>query len=237
MKKILCHGSLSLLLLFVSFFSLTVHAAELSIALEKAPIDRSDLDSVKRGARFFSSICISCHTLVYLQYNKLANEAGITYQRMPLNFKMPNGTHPPDLSLEANVRGVDWIYTYLHSFYVDASRPTGVNNLLVPNTVMPDMLAAFRGKQILATDHINLLFDAMPQWYDVLTLQQPGSMDPHDFDNTVADVVNFLAYASEPFYIKQHQIGWWVLGYLVIFFVFMYLLKRAYWKDVEKNKK
>ena len=81
--------------------------------------------------------------MIYLRYDKIAQEAGITYEKMPINVKTwPYGVTPPDLSLEADVRGVDWIYTYLHSFYQDSSRPTGVNNLLVPNTAMPDIVAA-----------------------------------------------------------------------------------------------
>ena len=37
------------------------------------------------------------------------------------------GVNPPDLSLIARSRGADWLYTYLKSFYVDVSRPFGVN--------------------------------------------------------------------------------------------------------------
>ena len=33
------------------------------------------------------------------------------------------GNTPPDLTLEAGLRGPDWIYTYLKSFYIDDSRP------------------------------------------------------------------------------------------------------------------
>ncbi len=43
----------------------------------------------------------------------------------------------PDLTLVARVRGADWIYTYLRSFYVDETRPFGVNNVVFPSVGMP----------------------------------------------------------------------------------------------------
>src|SRR5689334_8387127 len=118
------------LIMVLLFLPLTVIAEETPIALEKAPINTSDIESIKRGAKFFSTVCMACHTAIYLRYNKLAKESGVTYERMPVNVKQwPFDITPPDLSLEANYRGLDWIYTYLHSFYVDPSRPTGFNNL------------------------------------------------------------------------------------------------------------
>lgn len=206
------------------------------IALTKAPIDQQDLASIKRGAAFFSANCMACHTLVYLRYDKIAQEAGITYDKMPLHVESwPLGVKPPDLSLEADVRGADWIYTYLHSFYQDNTRPTGANNLLVPNTAMSNILAPYQGSQVRVQDPLSDLLHQY-QWYDLVKLTKQGSMTPEEFDATIADVVNFLAYASEPFYVQQHWIGKWALGFLLILFVLMYLLKREYWKDVKKFK-
>jgi ubiquinol-cytochrome c reductase cytochrome c1 subunit len=206
------------------------------LQLATAPIDRNDMASIKRGASFFATNCMTCHTLVYLRYDKVAEEAGITYDKMPLNVKSwPFGITPPDLSLEASVRGTDWIYTYLHSFYLDPSRPTGVNNLLVHNTAMPDILRPYQGEQILANNPEPDLFGNI-QWYTLLVLTKQGTMTPEQFDTTTADVVNFLAYAAEPYRQEQHRIGGWVLGFLVILFVLMYCLKREYWKDVKENK-
>lgn len=206
--------------------------------LSSAPIDRSDMESIKRGAKFFASNCMSCHTMVYLRYNKLAQEAGITYDKMPINVKnWPYGVTPPDLSLEADVRGVNWIYTYLHSFYKDEKRPTGMNNLLVANTSMPGIVSAFQGEQVL-NEHKPYVgeFNHDVYWYDLVTLTKQGSMTSEQFDNTITDVVNFLAYAAEPYHEQQHRIGWWVLGFLIIFTAFAYALKKEYWKDVKKRR-
>lgn len=206
--------------------------------LAEAPIDRTDMKSVERGAKIFAANCLSCHTLVYLKYDKLAQKAGITYDKMPVNVKeWPFGVTPPDLSSEADIRGVNWIYTYLHSFYSDHSRPTGANNLLVPNTAMPAILAPYQGEQVLAPkpNQGGVLFGEV-QWYNLLTLNRQGSMTPEEYDAMTADLTNFLAYAASPFYAEQQRIGYWVLGFLVILFLFMYALKREYWRDVKKRK-
>jgi len=227
-------------LIFILLFLINsiVVAEEVNIALEKVHINLRDKHSIERGAKFFATNCMACHTLVYLRYNKIAHQAGITYEKMPINVKSwPYGITPPDLSLEANVRGVDWIYTYLHSFYVDPARPTGVNNLLVPNTAMGGILAAYQGQQILASDtrQSRLIFGHEPQWYDKLELKSSGSMTPQEFDSAITDVVNFLAYAADPYHNEQIKIGYWVIGFLFILFVLAYFLKKAYWKDIHKK--
>lgn len=206
------------------------------LVLAEAPIDRTDLASIKRGAKFFAANCITCHTAVYLRYNKIAIDAGITIDKMPINVKIwPNGVKPPDLSLEASVRGVDWIYTYLHSFYRDTSRPTGFNNLVFPDTGMIDIVAPYQGEQALVQNPMSDLLGHY-QWYDLVNPTKQGSMTPEEFDANIADLVNFLAYAAEPYYIEQHRLGIWVLLFIAVLFVLMYKLKREYWKDVKKHR-
>lgn len=219
----------------LSFKVFAVETVE-GLQLAHAPIDRSNLESIRRGAKFFASNCMACHTLIYLRYNKLAHNAGITYDKMPVNVKnWPNGITPPDLSLEASAKGVNWLYTYLHSFYKDPSRPTGANNLLVPNSGMSYILVPFQGEQELVKDPIPYLYHQY-QWYDLVKQTKEGMMTPEEFDQTIADVVNFLAYASEPFYIEQRRIGFLVIVFLIIFSVMMYFLKKEYWKDIKKHR-
>jgi ubiquinol-cytochrome c reductase cytochrome c1 subunit len=228
-----------LLTLLLSFAATVLHAeGELTgLVLAKAPIDRHDMESVKRGGKFFATTCMTCHTMVYMRYDKLAQDAGVLYEKMPINVTTwPNNVRPPDLSLEASVRGVDWIYTYLHSFYTDTTTATGVNNLVFPNTAMPDIVAPYQGQQTLV-EHPMHDWTGHVQWYDAVQLVQAGSMKPEEFDQLTADITNFLAYASEPFYQSQHTLGYWVIGFLCILFVFMYLLKREYWKDIKRHKK
>jgi ubiquinol-cytochrome c reductase cytochrome c1 subunit len=208
------------------------HGAIEGLQLSEAPINRNDMDSIKRGAKFFAGNCMSCHTLTYLQYDKVVKEAGIATNNKPIAI---NGVTPPDLSLEASSKGVNWIYTYLQSFYKDPSSPSGVNNLIFPGTAMPAILAPYQGEQELVEKPV---YDLMHQveWYDVLKPTKQGSMKPGEFDQTVTDLVNFLAYVAEPFHQQQQKIGYGVLGFLIILFFLMFLLKKEYWKDVEKHK-
>ena len=57
------------------------------------------------------------------------------------------GKAPPDLSLEVRAKGADWVYSYLHSFYLDPSRPVGWNNTVFPNASMPNVLVSLQGIQ------------------------------------------------------------------------------------------
>lgn len=227
-----------LLIITFLFSHLSIATVIPPVTLETATVNINDITSIKRGAKFFATICMACHTLIYLRYDKLAQEAGITYEKMPTKVtSWPNGIKPPDLSLEANARGVNWIYTYLHSFYIDKSRPTGFNNLILPNTAMVAILSPFQGQQVIASD-IKLnegVYDRELQWYDILELKTQGSMTPAQFDHMVTDIVNFLNYAANPYENKQKKIGLWTIGFLVILFLLMYLLKREYWKDVKKK--
>lgn len=221
------------MLIFLIFFGKLVFAEE--IALTPISVNLHDTPSIQRGAKYFSTTCMACHTLIYLRYDKIAADAGITLEKMPLHVtNWPNNVKPPDLSLEADVRSPDWIYTYLHSFYVDKNQPTGFNNLVFPNTAMPDMLASFRGLQTRVADTKSSegIVTHSLQWYDVLELQQQGSMTPAEFDQMTLDIVNFLTYAAEPFAVKQERLGFWVLGYLLILLVLMVFLKKAYWKKI-----
>jgi len=224
--------------LFGIFFNMAYAEGTVEgLVLAKAPINQSDMESIKRGAKLFATNCLSCHTLIYLRYDKIAKEAGITYEKMPLNVtNWPNGVVPPDLSLEADVRGIDWIYTYLHSFYKDPARPTGVNNLLVPNTAMPNIVGPYQGEQELVAHPMRDLYNNV-EWYDLLVLKRQGTMKPEEFEIMMADIVNFLAYAAAPYHVEQHRIGFWVILFLCVIFVMLYFLKKEYWKDVKKHKK
>lgn len=225
-----------ILSILVTLLSCQVYAQEQQPDLEKLelahpPINRSDMDSIKRGAKFFATNCNSCHSLKYLQYDPIVKEAGIVYNRVPPPLPVP----PPDLSLEADVRGVNWIYTYLHSFYKDPKSSTGSNNLLFPNTSMPDIVGPYQGDQEIVKDPMTDIYGDT-EWYDWLKLTKEGSMTPDQFDASIGDLVNFLAYAATPYQQTQEHIGYWVLGFLAIMFVLLYILKQEYWRDVYRKK-
>jgi ubiquinol-cytochrome c reductase cytochrome c1 subunit len=233
------------LLILLLCFTPLVMAESSKIELQKAPIDISDSASLQRGAKLFMNECSGCHSLKYTRYDSLAKGIQITDEEgkvlekivkdnlmfvgdsisSPINSAMASkdaeswfGVAPPDLSLEARYRGVDWLYTYLRSFYVDPKRPWGVNNLVYPDVAMPHVLLNLQGEQVLTDNGLKLV--------------NKGSLTPEQYDLAVADLVNFLSFVSEPVQLERRKIGVWVLVFLGIFLVFSYLLKREYWKDV-----
>ena len=141
------------------------------------------------------------------------------------------GAAPPDLTLVARVRGEDWIYTYLRSFYVDESRPFGVNNKVFPEVGMPHVLQPLQGTP--TEMHEEVMVDGeMVEQYVGIKSDGTGSMSPDEYDQAVADIVNFLEYTGEPAKLDSHRIGKWVLIFIAVLFVFVYLLKKEYWREV-----
>jgi ubiquinol-cytochrome c reductase cytochrome c1 subunit len=137
------------------------------------------------------------------------------------------GAAPPDLTLIARSRGVDYLYNYLRGFYLDESRPYGVNNSVFPMVAMPHVLWQLQGLQKPVHETV--------EGKQVITgfeLVEPGSMTVDEFDSAMADLVNFLAYVGEPVQQERKELGFWVLLYLVLALVVFYLLKVEYWKDV-----
>ena len=215
-------------------------------ALDKAPIDLTDYASLQRGARLFMNECSGCHSLKFTRYDALAKGLEITNEEgkvldsvvkdslmfvggsitdpiytamQPKEAEKWFGIAPPDLTLVARYRGVDWLYSYLRSFYVDPTKAWGVNNLVYPDVAMPHVLLNLQGEQELTKD-------------GKLQLVKKGSLTPEEYDKAVADLVNFLSFVGEPAQLERRKIGGWVLVFLGIFLVFSYLLKKEYWKDV-----
>ncbi len=154
--------------------------------------------------------------------------------------------------------GADWLYTYLRAFYRDSSRPTGWNNLVFENVGMPHVLWQLSGQHqlerqefakhedaaaaIIVAKTVARLDETLVKDTDgkdarrfVLKSLQPGSagtMTPAQYDKTVADLVNYMAYMAEPAHIERKHMGIFVLLFLGVLFIFAFLLKKEYWKDV-----
>ena len=65
-----------------------------------------------------------------------------------------------------------------------------------------------------------------------LELAQRGRLTENEYKRLARDLVGFLVYVGEPAKLVRHQIGFWVIVFLLIFLVAAYLMKREYWKDV-----
>jgi ubiquinol-cytochrome c reductase cytochrome c1 subunit len=240
------------LLIAIGLLSIgTALAEEGDANLQPAGTDIDNLQSLQRGARNFMNYCSGCHSLKYLRYNRMAEDLKIPDKElakdlmftsnksfehiesaMPANAADWFGKQPPDLSLMARERGVDYIYSFLKGFYVDKTRVWGVNNLILPSAAMPDVLAELQGLQ-------KPVFKNQPDAHGSATMvlvgveaMTPGAMKPEEYDQFVRDTVNFLDYAGEPVKAKRQSMGVFVILFLLVFFVFAYLLKKEYWKDV-----
>jgi ubiquinol-cytochrome c reductase cytochrome c1 subunit len=188
-----------------------------------APINMDDKVSLQLGAQIFVNNCLGCHSAQYMRYERVATDLGIPAQIMidnlmfttdkigeTMNSAIPRdlakkwfGTVPPDLSLIARVRGADWVYSYLTNFYVDESRPWGVNNHVFPDVGMPHVLSSME--------------------------QELGE---EKFDAAMADLTNYMVYMSEPIRATRESLGIKVLIFLAVLFIPVYLLNREYWKDI-----
>lgn len=228
--------------------SLTAFAAD-TAGLQQSGTDMSDKASLQRGAQLYMNYCAGCHSMEYVRYARIGEDLGLTEEQVQANLNLTGakygdhvispmtekmglaafGKAPPDLSVIGRVRGSDWIYTYLKSFYLDESRPLGWNNKLFANASMPNVLWEMQGLQ-QPVHGAKTTAGEMP--IEGFTLSQPGSQSAAEFDRTVRDITAFLEYAGEPAALKRTSIGVWVLLFLAFFTFLAWLLKTEYWRDV-----
>jgi ubiquinol-cytochrome c reductase cytochrome c1 subunit len=239
MKKII------ILLLFWAL-SFNGYASE-TVELQSPNIDLADKESLQRGAKSFVTYCLGCHSIKYMRYKRLAQDFGLDEKKMltqiaPQNASIYNqmftamnghdaekwfGIQPPDLSLIARSRGQDWLYSYLKGFYVDKSKPLGVNNAIYPDVGMPNVFWQLQGQQEAVVRMVE-----GKQVVEGLVLAKPGTLSEKEFDALVNDLVNFLVYVGEPMQLERVSLGKYVLLFLFMFLGIAYMLKKEYWKDV-----
>lgn len=243
------HWLLIAIALLPAGFALAQEGGEIEV--QRAHADITDVKSLQRGAHDFMNYCSGCHSIAYLRYNRLAEDLKIPAKELSANLMFTSqkpfdgivsampadaadwfGKQPPDLSLMAREKGVDYIYSFLKGFYVDDTRLWGVNNVYLPGTAMPDVVANVQGlqrpvykneKDAGGSDHMVL------QGVDALS---KGSLSPEEYDGFARDIANFLDYAGEPVKAKRRSLGVFVTLFLLVGFVLAYLLKKEYWKDV-----
>ena len=145
------------------------------IELQKAHNDITDIASLQTGAKLFVNYCLGCHSAKYVRFQRIGKDLGLTDDELKKNLMFNTekvgdtmsiamddadakkwfGAAPPDLSVIARARGTDWLYSYLLSFYLDPSRPLGVNNLVFKDVGMPHVLWERQGWQKPVTSITN----------------------------------------------------------------------------------
>jgi ubiquinol-cytochrome c reductase cytochrome c1 subunit len=223
--------------------------AQHEAALDTANNNVANIASLQRGAKYFVNYCLGCHSAQYVRYNRLAQDLQLSEQQVIDNLMFtgerpfdtmaiamrPEDSErwfkvtPPDLSLIARSRGTDYIYTFLRSFYASPGRPTGVDNVVLPGTAMPHVLWQLQGTQraVFQADEHNV------QVFESFELAVPGELSVAEFDEVVRDIVNFLDYIGEPIKRERQQLGVRVIGFLLVFLLISYMLKKEIWKDVK----
>lgn len=227
--------------------------------LDKAP-ERASMNSLQNGAKLFVNHCLNCHSASSMRYNRL-RDLGLTEEQIktnllfsadkvgemmttalrPADAKAWFGVVPPDLSVIARAKassagsGPDYLYTYLRTFYKDDTRPTGWNNLVVPNVAMPHVMWQMQGVRTVKMveekdphDHTKTVhkFDGFEQ-------VTKGTMTPLEFDAATADLVAYLEWMAEPAAGTRKKLGVWVLFLMSTFALFAWLLSKSYWKEVK----
>ncbi len=245
-------------LAFVSITPVLASSAGGPSLILQSDANVGDRESLQRGAKYFMNYCLSCHSIKYMRYARMAEDLGLTEEEVmgSLNFTgikfgetmtvaMQSadgdkwfGKAAPDLSLTARVKhgGPDWIYSYLKSFYVDTSRPLGWNNLVFPGASMPHVLWELQGTQAAVYEtHESHDANGKPTEVQVFSHFEPvttGSLSSKEYDQVARDIAAFLEYVGEPAVVQRKSIGWIVILFLGLFTFVTWLLKTEYWSDV-----
>ena len=242
--------------------SVAFAAGGAKMPLEHIELDLTNEASLQRGMTTFVNRCMGCHSAEFQRFERSAQDLGIppalveehlifgdkkigehmTIAMQSTDSKVFFGNPPPDLTLETRLRGPDWVYTYLKSFYADESRPWGVNNAVFKDVGMPNVLEDLQGSVTLRCTEEELLEKGLKADIDPLTGLSKnscltvdngsGSLEADEFDRVIYDLVNYMAYMAEPSKADSHAIGTKVLIFLFFFFFLALALKKEYWKDI-----
>ena len=147
-------------------------SAEVDYEMEDFDPDLENLPSLQNGMRLYVNYCIGCHTLKFQRYERTVDDFGISHEIALENLiftgqkigeLMTNamsvedaknwfGAAPPDLTMITRFKSPEFVYNYLKTFYVDETRPFGVNNKVFENVGMPHVMADLQGVQRCAPD-------------------------------------------------------------------------------------
>ena len=225
------------------------HAAGAGLVpLDKAPVDMSNQASLQNGAKLFVNYCLGCHSAAFMRYNRM-KDIGLSDQEIKDNLLFTTekvgdtmvaaidpkqaanwfGANPPDLTVIARSRasgdgsGADYLYTFLRTFYRDAEKPTGWNNLAFPSVGMPHALWQLQGERRAILETIEVKGQNTQVFKGWETISQ-GTMGAQEYDQAVGDLVNYLQWMGEPAQNTRIRVGVGVLIFLGIFILIAWIL-------------
>ena len=235
-------------------------AAEGGIPLDKAPDRSNNVAALQNGAKLFVNYCLNCHNASSMRYNRL-RDLGLTEQQIksnllftgekvgelmttamaPKDAKAWFGVVPPDLSVISRAKaseagsGGDYLYTYLRSFYKDPTRPTGWNNMLLPNVAMPHVLWELQGSRGAKFIEAKDPHEAGKTVHQFAGFEQlkPGKLTALEFDTAVADLVGYMEWMAEPAQATRKRLGVWVVLFMSLFAFLAWRLNASFWKEVK----
>jgi ubiquinol-cytochrome c reductase cytochrome c1 subunit len=234
-------------------------ASEAEYPLDKAP-ERDSLASLQNGAKLFVNYCLNCHSANAMRYNRLrdigltedeiknnllftADKVGgmMTVAMKPDDAKEWFGAVPPDLSVITRAKssgagsGADYLYTYLRSFYKDDTRPTGWNNMVLPNVAMPHVLWQLQGVQAAKFEDVADEHEPGKTEHKFVGFEQvsKGTMTKAEYDTNVADLVAYMNWMAEPAQNTRKKLGSIVVLFLTAFAFLAWRLNASYWKEVK----
>lgn len=217
---------------------------------EQGIFGKYDMAAVQRGFQVYKEVCSACHSMKFMSYRDLAglgytpdevkalaaevtvtdgpNDDGEMFDRPGRpsdHFKSPfvnekaaraanGGALPPDMSLlvKAREHGEDYIYAVLNG-YSEPPKCAQMNPGKQWNRYFPPHQISM--PKPLADGQVS--FDG-------------GA--PNTLPDEAKDVVQFLAYASEPHMEARKFMGIKVLLFLLVFAGIMRAVKTKVWKDV-----
>ena len=177
----------------------------------------------------------------------------MTVAMRPADAKAWFDVVPPDLTVEARVRGADVALQLLpRASTRTTTTPSGWNNLVFPNVAMPHVLAELGGTNRLVDRGVqgpregagrgarrrSASSSSRParttrtssgrSSQDTPGTLEPGRVPAHGRRSRQFPRLHGRARASN----QRTRLGLVVLLYLGVLFVFAYWMKREYWKDV-----
>ena len=229
-----------------------VHIEDIPFSFE-GPFGTFDEHQLQRGLQVFTEVCSACHGLKYVPIRTLSDEGGPALPEDQVrayatqftvidketgeereakatdHFPANTGAGAPDLSLMAKSRAA------FHGPY-----GTGINQLfrgIGGPEYIHAILTGYSGEEKTeagSTFYENHAFSTgwikmTPPLSDDLVTYADGTKATTDQE--ASDVVEFLAWASEPHMEDRKRTGVRVILFLLAMAGFMYAVKRMVWSD------